>query len=421
MKTHGGPTGAAERLLVIGAGMASVRLCEELAARAPNRFALTIVGAEPRAGYNRVLLSALLAGDVDEADIALRDEDWYRRHNFRLTTGRRVEALDLSRRIAKLCDASEIAFDRVVFATGSTAARPPVPGMNLPGVTTFRDLADLPALREAAGRKRRVAVVGGGLLGIEAACALARRGAAVTLVHVMDRLMERQLDARSASFLKRAVERKGVRVRLNAQTVRVAGETCAEALVLAGGARLAADLVVAAVGVRPNVALARSAGLDVGRGILVNDEMTASAPFAHAIGECAEHRGAVYGLVEPAYEQARALARRLAGDAGARYEGAAIATNLKVSGIPVFSAGEIGGGPDAQTMTFEDRALGVCKTLTLRGDRLVGAALVGEADDALWYRDLIRQGTNVAPFRANLIFGPAFCGRDDEPTVREAA
>ncbi len=406
---------------MIGAGMASVKLCEELAARAPGRFALAIVGAEPRAGYNRVLLSALLAGDVDEADIALRDEDWYRMHGFRLTTGRRVEALDLSRRVATLCDAAEIAFDRVVFATGSTAMRPPIPGMDLLGVTTFRDLADLPALREAARERRRVVVVGGGLLGIEAACALAKGGAAVTLVHGTDRLMERQLDARSASFLKRAVERKGVRVRLNVQTVRVAGEARAEALVFADGARLAADLVVVAVGVRPNVALARSAGLAVGRGILVDDEMTAGAPFAHAIGECAEHRGAVYGLVEPAYDQARVLARRLAGEAGARYEGAALTTNLKVSGIPVFSAGEMAGEPGAQSMTFEDRALGVCKTLTLRGDRLVGAALVGEADDALWYRDLIRQGTNVARFRANLIFGPAFCGPDDEPTVKEAA
>lgn len=411
----------AERLLVVGNGMASVKLCEELAARAPGRFAVTIVGAEPRAGYNRVLLSALLAGEVGEADIALRDEAWYGANGFRLVAGRRVEALDLSRRAARLCDASEIGFDRVVLATGSVAFRPPVPGMDGAGVMSFRDLADLPALEAAACEKRRVAVIGGGLLGIEAACALAKRGAATTLVHVMDRLMERQLDARAASFLKRSIERKGVRVRLNADTQRVEDQAGAKTLVFADGERLAADLVVVAVGVRPNVALARQAGLAVRRGIQVDDAMTASAPFAHAIGECAEHRGVAYGLVEPAYDQARVLARRLAGETCARYEGAALATNLKVSGVPVFSAGEIAGGADVRTSSFEDRALGVCKTLWLRGDQLVGAALVGEADDALWYRDLIRQGANVAPFRDRMIFGRAFCGLGGRPAIKEAA
>ena len=421
MKAHVERASEVERLLIIGNGMASVRFCEELAARAPHRFAVTVVGAEPRAGYNRVLLSALLSGDVGEAGIALRDEGWYRAHGFRLITGRRVEALDLAARAATLSDGAKIAFDRVVFATGSTAFRLPVPGMSLPGVMTFRDFDDVPRLREAARERRRVAVIGGGLLGIEAAYGLAKGGAEVTLVHVMDRLMERQLDPRSASFLKRAIERKGVRVRLKAGTTAVTGETQAEGLVFADGSQLAADLVVVAVGVRPNVALAQVAGIGVGRGIKVDDELTADAPFVHAIGECAEHRGAVYGLVEPAYDQASVLARRLTGEARARYEGAALATNLKVSGVPVFSAGEIDCGPGVETMSFEDRAFGICKTLRLRDDRLVGAVLVGEADDALWYRDLIRQGADVTPFRESLIFGRAFCGLDGEPVIKEAA
>ncbi len=410
-----------ERLLIIGSGMASVKLCEELAARAPGRYVVTIVGAEPYAGYNRVLLSALLAGEIDEAGVALRDEAWYRAQGFRLIVGRRVERLDLARRTATLDDESAIAFDRVVLATGSVAFRPPILGIDAPGVVTFRDLADLPTLEAAAREKRRVAVIGGGLLGIEAACALAKRGAAPTLVHVVDRLMERQLDARAASFLKRAVERKSVRVRLKAEARRIDDAAGVKTLVFADGERLVADLVLVAVGVRPNVALAKSAGLDVARGVKVDDAMTASAPFAHAIGECAEHRGAVHGLVEPAYEQARVLARRLAGEANARYEGATLATNLKVSGIPVFSAGEIAGDAETQVSTLEDRALGVCKTLTLRGDRLVGAVLIGEADDALWYRDLIRSGENVAAFRDRLIFGRAFCGLGDQRSIREAA
>ncbi|MGO8798363.1 MAG: NAD(P)/FAD-dependent oxidoreductase [Roseiarcus sp.] len=412
---------AVERLLVIGNGMASVRFCEELAARAPGRFAVTIVGEEPRPGYNRVLLSAVLSGDVGEAAIALRDEAWYQTHGFNLLTGRRVESLDLAGRKALLSDGGAIHFERAILATGSTAARLPVVGMDLRGVMTFRDLADLPALREAARLKRRVAVIGGGLLGVEAACGLAKGGAAVTLVHVMDRLMERQLDARAAAFLQRAVARNGVRTMLNAKTAAVVGEARAEGLIFADGTRLAADLVVVAVGVRPNIALAQRAGLAVGRGVKVDDELTTSEAFVHAIGECAEHRGAVYGLVEPAYDQARVLARRLAGEPHARYRGATLATNLKVSGVPVFSAGEFEGAAGAETIALEDRASGVCKTLTLRDGRLIGAALVGETDDALWYRDLIRDGTSVAPYRDDLIFGRAFCRLPEPPVLREAA
>jgi len=411
----------AERLLIVGNGMAGVRFCEDFAAPAADRFAVTIVGAEPRPGYNRVLLSALLAGDANEADILLREEAWYKTRGIRLLTGRRVEKLDLAARVATLADGEGIAFDRAVLATGSTAARLPIPGMNLPGVMTFRDLADLPVLRDAAARKQRVAVVGGGLLGIEAACGLARGGAALTLVHVMDRLMERQLDAGAAAFLKRAVERKRVTVRLDTQTLAVAGERRAEGLVFADGARLAADLIVVAIGVRPNIALAKEADLAVARGVIVDDELTASAPLIHAIGECVEHRGMIYGLVEPAYEQARVLARWLSGDATARYQGTALSTNLKVSGIPVFSAGSFDGAPGAETIVFEDRALGIRKALTPRGDRLIGATLVGEADEAPWYRDLIRQGTNVAPIRESLIFGRAFSGFAAKAEIKEAA
>ena len=409
-----------KRLLVVGAGMAAARLSDELARRAPGRYDVTMVGAEPRAPYNRVLLSAALAGETGDDELALDDAGWRAHADFRLLSGCPVTALDLAHRVARLADGRALSFDRVVFATGSAAVRLPIPGAKLPGVATFRDLADLAALREAARARRRVAVIGGGLLGIEAAAALAKLGAAVTLVHRMDRLMERQLDPRSASFLKRAVERRRVEVRLGVETVAVAGEARAEGLVFADGGRLAAELVVIAVGVRPNVELARAAGLAVNRGIVVDDGLTASQPFVHAIGECAETAGQVCGLVEPAYEHTSVLARRLAGEGDARYVAAAPATHLKVSGVPVFSAGEFDAA-DAEVITFEDRALGVSKRLTLRDDRLIGAVLVGEADDALWYRNLIRDGASVAAFRDDLIFGPAFCGRGDLPPVKEAA
>ena len=410
-----------EKLLIIGNGMASVRLCEELSARAPDRFETTVVGAEPRAGYNRVLLSALLAGDIGEADIALRGADWYGARGIRLMTGRRLERLDLSGRTAELADGPAIAFDRLVLATGSTAVRLSMPGMNLPGVMTFRDLADLPALREAARNRLRVAVIGGGLLGIEAAYGLAKGGADVTLVHVMDRLMERQLDRRAAAFLKRAIERKGIRVRLKAQTAEVVGAGRAEALMFADGAALAVDLVVVAVGVRPNVGLARAADIPVTRGILVDDSLTTVVPFVHAIGECAEHRGAVYGLVAPAYEQAQVLARRWAGDETALYQGTTLSTNLKVSGVPVFSAGDFLGEEGTDDIVLEDRGAGLCKKLVLKGNRLVGAVLVGDADDALWYRDLIREGHDVSAIRDGLVFGRAFCESVAGRAIKEAA
>jgi len=409
-----------EKLLVIGNGMASVRLCEELMAHAPDRFETTVVGAEARAGYNRVLLSALLAGDIGEADIALRGADWYRDQAIRLETGRRVVRLDLNGRAAFLDNGAAIAFDRVVLATGSTPARLPLPGMDLPGLMTFRDHGDLPALREAASRRSRVAVIGGGLLGIEAAYGLAKRGAEVTLVHVMDRLMERQLDRRAAAFLKRAIEQKGIRVLLNAQTSTVLGAGRAEALAFADGASLRVDLVVVAIGVRPNVDLARESDLAVGRGILVDDALTTVLPFVHAIGECAEHRGVVYGLVAPAYEQARVLVRQWAGDAGALYRGAAPSTHLKVSGVPVFSTGDFLGEEGTDDIVLEDRGAGLYKKLVLRGERLVGAALVGEADDALWYDELITQGRDISAIRDSLVFGRAFC-ESASGALKEAA
>lgn len=409
-----------EKLLIISNGMASVRLCEEILTCAPRRFAITVVGDEPQAGYNRVLLSALLAGDIGEADIKLRDEAWYRSRGISLVTGQRVERLDLAGRVGFLADGREIAFDRAVMATGSSAVRLPMPGMTVPGVVSFRTLADLPTLQAAARHRHRIAVIGGGLLGIEAAYGLAKGGASVTLVHVMERLMERQLDRRTATFLKRAIEKKGIKVLLNAQTREVAGTERAEALVFADGSSLAVDLVVVAVGVRPNTELARAADLPVKRGILVDDTLTTVVPFIHAIGECAEHRDMVYGLVEPAYQHARILARRWGGDESARYEGTSLSTNLKVSGVPVFSAGDfLGEGED--DILLEDRGLGLCKKLVLRGNQLVGAALVGDADDALWYRDLIRDGTDISAVRDSLIFGRAFCEAVMPATTREAA
>jgi nitrite reductase (NADH) large subunit len=393
-----------ERLLIIGNGMTSVRLVEALIRRAPDRFAITVVGAENEAGYNRVLLSALLAGDVARPDIELKCRAWYGENGVKLITGEAVTAIDADARMATLASGQSIAFDRCIFATGSDATRLPIPGHDLKGVITFRDLSHVAAMESAAVEGRSVAVIGGGLLGIEAAYGLARRGAKVSLIHVMDRLMERQLDSRAAEYLVRAIRSKGIRVMLSRKTERITGEGRANALELAGGERVPADLVIFAAGIRPNAALAASTGLAVNRGVIVDDGLSASLPGFHAVGECAEHRGQPYGLIEPCYAQAETLAAGLCGEE-ASFEGMVLATNLKVSGVPVFSAGDFLGAEGTHSVVMQDRAAGAYRKLVFAGERLVGCVLVGEAEDGLWLLDMIRAGSDVSAMRERLIHG----------------
>jgi nitrite reductase (NADH) large subunit len=400
-----------ESLIVIGNGMAAARFVDELAQRALGRYAVAVIGEEPRLAYNRVLLSALLADEVGFDDIELKPARWWRDRGVTLRYGERATQVDAAARSVTLAGGAQLGFSKLVFATGSQPIKPDIPGMDLPGVLTFRDVDDVNAIAATKAAGVRVVVIGGGLLGLEAAYGLAKAGARVTLLHLMDRLMERQLDQRAALMLKRAVEAKGIAVRLQAQTARIAGSARVEAVELRDGTTIAADAVVVAVGIRANTALARTAGLEVGRGIVVDDHLQTSAAGVHAIGECAEHRGCCYGLVEHAYEQAQLLARRLAGER-ASYPGSVLATNLKVSGVNVFSAGDfLATADDAEEIVLSDPAVGIYKKLTLAQDRLVGAVLFGDTADGLWYLDLIRAGTSVADIRDDLVFGRALATR----------
>ena len=400
-----------ESLIVIGNGMAAARFVDELAQRALGRYAVAVIGEEPRLAYNRVLLSALLADEVDFDDIELKPARWWRDRGVTLRYGERATQVDAAARNVTLAGGTQLAFSKLVFATGSQPIKPDIPGMDLPGVLTFRDVDDVNAIAATKAAGARVVVIGGGLLGLEAAYGLAKAGARVTLLHLMDRLMERQLDQRAALMLKRAVEAKGIAVRLQAQTARIAGSGRVEAVELRDGTTIAADTVVVAVGIRANIGLARAAGLEVGRGIVVDDHLETSTAGVHAIGECAEHRGCCYGLVEPAYEQAQLLARRLAGER-ASYPGSVLATNLKVSGVNVFSAGDFLAATDeAEEIVFSDPAVGVYKKLIIAHDRLVGAVLFGDTADGLWYLDLIRAGSSVAHIRDELVFGRALATR----------
>jgi nitrite reductase (NADH) large subunit len=393
-----------EPLVIIGNGMAATRLVDELSRQARGRYAIAVIGEEPRLAYNRVLLSSVLAGEVAAEEIELKPASWWRDHGVTLRYGCAATAVDPVARTVALADGREVRFAKLVFATGSQALRLPVPGADLPGVHTFRDTADVQQLLRLAETRRRVVVVGGGLLGLEAAHGLAKAGARVTLLHLMDRLMERQLDAPGAALLRRRIEASGVRVLLEARTAAISGTSAVTGVDLADGRHLAADAVIFAAGITPNVALARAAGLEIGRGIRVGDDLQTSMSGIYAIGECAEHRGTCYGLVEPAYEQARVLARGLSARPAA-YGGSIVATNLKVSGVPVFSAGDFM-GEGAQHLLLTDERLGLYRKLVVKDDRLTGAVLVGETRDALWYLDLIRSGENIAAIRHDLMFGP---------------
>jgi nitrite reductase (NADH) large subunit len=393
-----------EPLVVVGNGMATARLVDELAKVALGRYAIAVIGEEPRLAYNRVLLSSVLAGETASHDIELRPASWWRDRGVTLKYGCRATEIDVGRHELKIANEESVSFSRLVLATGSTPLRLNVPGSDLAGVHTFRDSRDVDLLLTLAAQKKRVVVVGGGLLGLEAAYGLAKAGAPVTLIHLMDRLMERQLDAPAADLLKTLVERKGIKVLLNANTARLHGATRVEGVELTDGRRIEADAVIFAAGIRPNVLLARDAGIAVGRGIVVDDHLQTAAPEIFALGECAEHRGICYGLVEPAYEQARVLAQHLAGKTAA-YGGSVVATNLKVSGVSVFSAGDFIGAEGSETILLSDVRHGTYKKLVISEGRLAGAVLVGDVESALWYLELIRNREPVARIRRDMMFG----------------
>jgi nitrite reductase (NADH) large subunit len=395
-----------EPLVIVGNGMAAARLVDELVKSSLGRYAIAVIGEEPRLAYNRVLLSSVLAGETASHDIELKPASWWRERGVTLKYGTRVTEIDVGRRELRIENDESIEFSKLVLATGSTPLRLNVPGADLPGVYTFRDTRDVDLLLTLAAQKKRVVVVGGGLLGLEAAYGLAKAGAQVALVHLMDRLMERQLDAPAAHLLKSLVERKGIRILLNASTACITGERKVEGVELADNRRIDADAVIFAAGIRPNVALANEAGIKVSRGVVVDDILQTSAQGIFALGECAEHRGTCYGLVEPAYEQARVLARHLAGREAA-YQGSVVATNLKVSGVAVFSAGDFMGTGGSESIVLSDFKRGAYKKLVIADGRLAGAVLIGDVADALWYLELIRSHEPVARIRKDMMFGRA--------------
>jgi nitrite reductase (NADH) large subunit len=415
-------SGGRARLVVVGNGMAGMRAVEELLARAPDRFAITVIGAEPHVNYSRILLSAVLAGEKSLDEIVINARDWYDRHGIRLLAGTRAEAIDRAAREVVLAGGGAVPYDKLLLATGSRPLAPPIPGLGLPNVRAFRDIADVEAMIAAAGPGRRAVVIGGGLLGLEAAWGLKRRGMAVALVHLMPTLMERQLDAAAGELLQRDLGVRGIAFFTNSQTEEIVGTDRAEAVLLADGRRLPADFVVLAVGIRPNVELARTAALDVNRGILVGDDMATSDPDIYAVGECIEHNGQVFGLVAPIWEQAQVCGARLAGDSTAVYVPPPVFTSLKITGVDVFSAGALAAADEAdEEITLHDAKRGLYKKVILRDDKVVGAVLYGSVADGPWYVELMRDKVDVSAIRDQIVFGRAFAERAAAPPGIEMA
>ena len=423
------PGPARERLVVIGNGMAGCRAVEEILARDPARFDVVIFGAEPRVNYNRIMLSPVLAGEKTFEEIVINTPEWYAENGITLVSGDRVDHIDRAARTVISASGRVEPYDRLLIATGSDPFIIPVPGKDLEGVVTFRDLDDVDRMLAAAGKGSpdggpgRAVVIGGGLLGLEAAHGLSLRGMTVTVIHLMPTLMERQLDEAAGWLLKSELERRGQTVLTGANTQEIVGSDGKVAAVrLEDGREIPADIVVMAVGIRPATALARQAGLEVERGVLVDDHMVTSDPAVMAVGECVQHRGQCYGLVAPLWEMCRALADYATG-APSGYEGSVTSTKLKVSGIDVFSAGDFSGGEGCEDIVMRDAARGVYKRVIVKEDRLLGAVLYGDTADGAWYFDLMKKGEDVSAIREALIFGQSFAlgGALADPNAAVAA
>jgi len=399
-----------QKLVLIGNGMAGMRAVEELQALAPDMYDITVFGSEPYGNYNRILLSPVLTGEKTIEQIMLNDEQWYADHGITLHKGKTVTKIDRRNRKVMTENGTEAEYDRLLLATGSDPFMIPVPGNDLAGVISFRDIADVDTMLDAAGRYRHAVVIGGGLLGLEAANGLMKQGMKVTVVHLVDTLMERQMDTVSGKMLKKELEARGLAFEMKASTKEIIGKKRVQGVLLDDGRELTADLVVMAVGIRPNVALARNAGLQCNRGLLVNDTMQTFDPRIYAVGECVEHRGQVYGLVAPLFEQAKVCANHLAELGYARYEGSMVSTKLKVTGIDLFSAGDFTGDDSTEEIVMQDAGAGIYKKLVLKDNRIQGAVLYGETMDGSWYFQLMRDGADISDMRSHLLYGQAHLG-----------
>ncbi|MFQ5451547.1 MAG: nitrite reductase large subunit NirB [Nitrospinaceae bacterium] len=399
-----------EKLVLVGNGMAGIRTLEELLQIAPDLYDITVFGNEPYGNYNRILLSPMLAGEKNIDEIMLNDEQWYRDNDIKLHTDKRVIQIDRRHRKVIAEDGTTAEYDRLLLATGSNPIILPIPGKDLSGVVTFRNIHDVQKMQEISRNGRQAVVIGGGLLGLEAANALKKQGMFVTVVHLMDTLMERQLDADSGAMLKEALEKRGIQFLMKTSTECILGDDCVKSVRFKGGLEIAADLVVMGVGIQPNIGLAKEANIYCERGIVVNDTMQTFDGRIYAVGECVQHRGRVYGLVAPLFEQTKVCANHLAQIGFARYEGSFTFSKLKVTGIDLFSTGDFVGDETTENLVMKDLARGIYKKIVLKDNKILGAVMYGDTIEGSWYFELLRDGTDISAIRGHLLFGQSHLG-----------
>ncbi|MEN8180470.1 MAG: nitrite reductase large subunit NirB [Pseudomonadota bacterium] len=399
-----------ENLVLIGNGMAGVRTLEEVLKLEPEKYNITVFGEEPYGNYNRIMLSPVLASEKSIDEIMLNDEQWYSDNNITLHKGIKVTGINRARREVIGEDGTTAPYDRLIIATGSTPFMLPIPGADKYGVIGFRDIGDVDTMLEASGHYKKAVVIGGGLLGLEAANGLMKQGMDVTVVHLMDRLMERQLDKPAAKMLQKSLESRGMKFLMEHATEEILGDERITGLRFKDGTEIEAGLLVMAVGIKPNFTLAQESGLHCERGIVVNDTMQTFDPRIYAVGECVQHRGIAYGLVAPLFEQAKVAANHLAEHGIGRYEGTVTSSKLKVTGIELFSAGDFSGDEHTEEMVFQDIAGGSYKKLVVRDNRIIGAVLYGDTIDGTWYFQMMKDGADISDFRNTILFGQHHLG-----------
>ncbi|MCH7378769.1 MULTISPECIES: nitrite reductase small subunit NirD [Acinetobacter] len=411
-KTYITNNGAAQeklKLVLIGNGLAGMRCLEDLLDMAPDRYDVTVIGEEPWGNYNRIMLSPVLSGEKTIDDIMLHPHAWYSDKGIQFIADDPAIKIDRTRKVVHTEKGESVDYDRLIIATGSLPFVPPVQGVDLKGVISFRDIYDVNTMIKYCETKKNAVVIGGGLLGLEAAYGLKQRGMNVTVLHLMDRIMERQLDGRASRMLRHSIEQKGINIITEANTEALIGEDGHVSQVrLKDGTVLDADLVIFAVGIRPNIALAQSAGLRCNRGILVNDTMQTFDPSIYAVGECIEHRNQTFGLVEPLWGQAFICATHLAEHGSLTFKSPTVPTQLKVSGVDVFSAGNFEPKEDYEDIILNDDKRQIYKRIIIQKDKVIGAVLFGDTEDGMWYAELIADQTPVSTFRNKLLFGKDF-------------
>ncbi|NQZ52847.1 MAG: NAD(P)/FAD-dependent oxidoreductase [Piscirickettsiaceae bacterium] len=394
-----------QKLVLIGNGMAGMRTVDELLKLAPNKYDITVFGAEPHGNYNRIMLSPVLAGDKTIDDIIIHDVAWYQENNIALHTGKTIVEIDRVKQVVIADDGTRSSYDRLILATGSNPVMLPIIGIELEGVISFRDINDVNVMIETAKTHKKAIVIGGGLLGLEAANGLMLQGMDVSVVHRGNTLMNQQLDQAASDLMQAELEAKGMHFLMNHDTAEFLGNERVEKVRFKDGLEVAADLVVMAIGVRPNIQLAKKSGIQCDRGILVDDTLKTYSPNTYAVGECVQHRNQTFGLVAPLFEQAKVCANHLASMGIARYISSATSTQLKVTGINLFSAGDFKGDDTTEDIVFKDPARNTYKKLVLKNNKIIGTVLYGDTTDGLWYFSLLEQGEDISAIRENILFG----------------